>query len=107
MVKLKNCFVLGCLSLSTKNQTARDVNAFTLNNNNNNNMMKITITTTKDDATAAPWMGPLFVLSQDFQYFDLERTGDNVDHNDESAVSASLYLNPVSSKLAPDVQISW
>lgn len=50
---------------------------------------------------------PLSVVSHEMQFLDLERTGDDVDHKDEAAVSASLYLNPAASKLAPHVQISW
>jgi ABC-type transport system involved in cytochrome bd biosynthesis fused ATPase/permease subunit len=53
----------------------------------------------------------LFLLSQDLhqkmKYLDLERTGEDVDHADEAAVSASLYMNPADSKLAPHVQVSW
>jgi hypothetical protein len=52
---------------------------------------------------------PLSILSKDlFQKMTyLERTGEDVDHKDEAAVSASLYLNPATSKLAPHVQVSW
>ena len=41
------------------------------------------------------------------KYLDLERTGEDVDHADDAAVSASLYMNPAASKLAPHVQVSW
>lgn len=53
----------------------------------------------------------LFLLSHDLQqkmkYVDLERTGEDVAHADEAVVSASLYMNPATSKLAPHVQVSW
>jgi hypothetical protein len=65
----------------------------------------------RNDEITAPLLPPLHVLSRDLsqkmRYLDLERTGKDVDHENEAQVSASLYLNPAASKLAPHVQISW
>jgi hypothetical protein len=71
----------------------------------------VTITPTMTTTTTTTTTTSLFLLSKDLhqkmKYLDLERTGKDVDHTDEAAVSASLYMNPAASKLAPHVQVSW
>ncbi|KAG7355982.1 phosphoribulokinase / uridine kinase family protein [Nitzschia inconspicua] len=78
---------------------------------NNNNYKMITTTQTITVSHTRKKASTLFLLSQDLhqkmKYLDLERTGEGIDHADEAAVSASLYMNPAASKLAPHVQISW
>jgi len=98
MAKLKD-IILCCVIVLLVGNVVKNVEAFAPQRSTVGSQQKKTTTRLK----------PLFVLSQDLarKMKYVGRTGVDVDHEDEAAVSASLYLNPATSKLAPHVQVSW